>query len=91
VSYGTTLQQACSFATESDDMDSVLGAEEERTLSQLLRGANKVAFTGVADEGLYCRNDSDSGLDPWSVLWISDLDPDPDLNLLFSSMANRRL
>jgi hypothetical protein len=47
-------------------MDSVLGAEEEPTLSQLLSGANKVAFTGVADEGLYCscRNDSDSGLDP---------------------------
>jgi len=38
---------------------SVWGAEEERRLSQLLSGANKVEYTGFVDQGFYCRTDSE--------------------------------
>ncbi len=41
-------------------MYSVWGAEEERRLSQLLSMANKVEYTGFADQGSYCRIDSEN-------------------------------
>jgi hypothetical protein len=41
-------------------MFSVWGAEEERRLSQLLSGANKVEYTGFVDQGFYCRTDSEN-------------------------------
>ncbi len=36
------------------------GAEEERKLSQLFSGANKVEYIGFADRGFYCRIDSEN-------------------------------
>jgi len=41
-------------------MYSVWGAEEERMLSQLLSGANRVEYTGFADQGFYCWIDSEN-------------------------------
>ncbi len=41
-------------------MYSVWGAEEERRLSQLLSRANKVEYTGFAEQGFYCRIDSEN-------------------------------
>ena len=41
-------------------MYSVSGAEEERRLSQLLSGANKVEYTSFADQGFHCLTDSEN-------------------------------